>query len=161
MAGWWHFAQRPGSGIRAEGSSYSLLSFTRKAGQGVRGGLAAYTIGLGGYISGAATQTSSAVTSNGSVGVVPAVAAIAAVVMLAYPMTEERLREMVQEMAQRRAARRDTVEVRLGGGPEPATGDDLDQRGGTNQLVTNAHPTAKGAGRAPSKTQVLVRFVRA
>jgi hypothetical protein len=82
---------------------------------------------------------------------VPAVAAIAAaVVMLAYPLTEERLREMVQEMAQRRAAGTDKVEVRLGGGPEPATGDELDQRGGTNQLVTNAHPTAKGAGRAPS-----------
>ena len=63
MAGWWPSAQRPGSGIRAEGSSYSLLSFTRKASQGVGGGLAAFSIGLGGYISGAATQTSSAVTS--------------------------------------------------------------------------------------------------
>jgi hypothetical protein len=59
----WPSAQRPGSGIRAEDSSYSLLSFTRKAGQGVGGGLAAYSIGLGGYISEAATQTSSAVTS--------------------------------------------------------------------------------------------------
>jgi Na+/melibiose symporter-like transporter len=56
MAGWWPSAQRPGSGIRAEGSSYSLLSFTRKAGQGAGGGLAAFSIGLGGYISGAATR---------------------------------------------------------------------------------------------------------
>jgi hypothetical protein len=93
---------------------------------------------------------------------VPAVAAIAAaVVILAYPLTEERLREMVQEMAQRRAPERTRSRSVWVAAPEPATGDDLDQRGGTNQLVTNAHPTAKGAGRAPSKTQVLVRFVRA
>jgi Na+/melibiose symporter-like transporter len=54
---------------------------------------------------------------------VPAVTAIAAaVVMLAYPLTEERLREMVQEMAQRRAAGTDKVEVRLGGGPRTSNG---------------------------------------
>ena len=41
------------SGVRAEGGSYALLSFTRKAGQGIGGALAAYTIGLGGYVSGA------------------------------------------------------------------------------------------------------------
>jgi glucuronide carrier protein len=92
------------SGIRAEGSSYSVLSFTRKAGQGIGGGLAAYTIGLGGYISGAATQTSSALTSiRVAFGIVPAIAALAAAaVMLAYPLTENRLRRMVEETAQRR-----------------------------------------------------------
>jgi len=41
------------SGIRAEGSSYAVLSFTRKVGQGVGGAAAAFTIGLGGYVSGA------------------------------------------------------------------------------------------------------------
>ena len=41
------------SGVRAEGGSYALLSFTRKTGQGIGGALAAYTIGIGGYISGA------------------------------------------------------------------------------------------------------------
>ena len=93
------------SGIRAEGSSYSALSFTRKAGQGVGGGLAAYTIGLGGYISGAATQTSSAVTSiRVAVGIIPAIAVLAAgAVMLAYPLTEKKLRGMVADMTQRRA----------------------------------------------------------
>ena len=39
------------SGVRAEGSNCAVLSFMRKAGQGV-GGPAAYTIGLGGYVSG-------------------------------------------------------------------------------------------------------------
>ena len=41
------------SGIRAEGGSYAVLSFTRKTGQGIGGAVAAYTIGLGGYVSGA------------------------------------------------------------------------------------------------------------
>lgn len=92
------------SGIRAEGSSYSILSFTRKAGQGVGGALAAYTIGLGGYISGAATQTDAALTSiRVAVGVIPGVAVLAAgAVMLAYPLTEQKLRDIVEEIAERR-----------------------------------------------------------
>ena len=39
------------SGVRAEGASYSVLSFMRKAGQGIGGAAAAYTIGFGGYVS--------------------------------------------------------------------------------------------------------------
>ena len=94
------------SSVRAEGSSYAVLSFTRKAGQGVGGAAAAYTIGLGGYVSGAATQTGDAVTAiRIAAGVVPAVVMLAAGgVMLAYPLTEKAFRLMVAEMAQRRAA---------------------------------------------------------
>ena len=80
--------------MRAEGASYAVLSFTRKAGQGVGGAAAAYTIGLGGYVSGAATQSDAAVTSiKIAAGLVPAVAvAAAAAVMLAYPLTEKAFR---------------------------------------------------------------------
>ena len=61
------------SGIRAEGGSYSVLSFTRKTGQGIGGAVAAYTIGLGGYVSGAASQTGSALTSiRVAAGIIPA-----------------------------------------------------------------------------------------
>ncbi|HEX2048567.1 MAG TPA: glycoside-pentoside-hexuronide (GPH):cation symporter [Acidimicrobiales bacterium] len=94
------------SSVRAEGSSYAMLSFTRKAGQGVGGAAAAYTIGAGGYVSGAATQTGDAVTSiRIAAGVIPAVVMLAAVgIMLAYPLTEKAFRLMVAETAQRRAA---------------------------------------------------------
>ncbi|GIJ24470.1 glycoside-pentoside-hexuronide (GPH):cation symporter [Micromonospora lutea] len=94
------------SGVRAEGSSYAVLSFTRKAGQGVGGALAAYTIGVGGYISGGVSQTDAAVTSiRVAAGIVPAALIIGAVlVMLAYPLTEKAFRAMVAETAQRRAA---------------------------------------------------------
>jgi glucuronide carrier protein len=94
------------SGVRAEGASYAVLSFTRKAGQGIGGAAAAYTIGIGGYVSGAATQTGSAVTSiRIAAGIVPAVAVVAAVaVMLAYPLTEQAFRAVVADLAQRRSS---------------------------------------------------------
>jgi len=93
------------SGIRAEGSSYAVLSFTRKIGQGVGGAAAAYTIGLGGYISGAPSQTDDAVTSiRVAVGILPAAVFVAAAaVMLAYPLTEKAFRRIVAQLAARRA----------------------------------------------------------
>ena len=94
------------SGVRAEGSSYAVLSFTRKAGQGVGGAAAAYTIGLGGYVSGSAAQSDAALTSiRVAAGALPALVMLAATaVMLVYPLTEKAFRSMVAEMAQRRAA---------------------------------------------------------
>jgi len=115
------------TGVRAEGSSYAVLSFTRKAGQGVGGALAAYTIGLGGYISGSHTQTDAAVTSiRVAAGAVPAALVLgAAAVMLAYPLTEKAFRVLVAEMAQRRVAETvatldtaDPVDPDPGDGPE-------------------------------------------
>jgi glucuronide carrier protein len=95
------------TGTRAEGGSYSLLSFSRKTGQAVGGSLAAFTIGLGGYVSGAASQSDAAVTSiKIAAGAIPAVVILAAAaVMLLYPLTEKALRGIVAEMAAGRAAR--------------------------------------------------------
>jgi glucuronide carrier protein len=99
------------SGVRAEGAGYSVLSFMRKAGQGIGGAAAAYTIGLGGYVSGAAVQTDGAETSiRVAAGIVPAVAvAAAAAVMLAYPLTERAFRALVAELAERRASHEATA----------------------------------------------------
>ena len=93
------------SGVRAEGGSYAVLSFTRKAGQGVGGALAAFTIGLGGYVAGAATQNPAAETSiRIAAGGLPAAAFLAATaVMLAYPLTEKAFRRLIADLAERRA----------------------------------------------------------
>ena len=93
------------SGIRAEGGSYSVLSFTRKTGQGIGGAAAAYIIGAGGYVSTGGAQTGSALTSiRVAAGIVPAALFIVAVaVMLAYPLTEKVFRAIVAETAERRA----------------------------------------------------------
>jgi glucuronide carrier protein len=92
------------SGVRAEGASYSVLSFTRKTGQAIGGAAAAYTIGLGGYVSGAATQGHGALTAiRIAAGIVPGVViAGAAAVMLTYPLTEKAFRAIVADLAVRR-----------------------------------------------------------
>jgi glucuronide carrier protein len=93
------------TGVRGEGAAYSILSFTRKVGQGVGGAAASFTLGLGGYVSGAASQTDAGLSAiRVAVGVVPAVAIlIGALIMFAYPLTEDVFRRIVRETAARRA----------------------------------------------------------
>jgi glucuronide carrier protein len=97
------------TGIRTEGATYAMFSFTRKLGQSIGGAAAAYTIGLGGYISGRpdAVQPESAVTAiKVAMGLVPSGFILLAVaVMLTYPLTEKVFQQIVAETAQRRAAR--------------------------------------------------------
>lgn len=93
------------SGLRAEASNYALLSFTRKAGQGIGGWAAAFGLAVGGYVSTAASQPASALLAvRVGAGVIPAVLAIASgLVMLAYPLTEQVFRHLVAELAERHA----------------------------------------------------------
>jgi glucuronide carrier protein len=110
------------TGVRTEGTTYALFSFTRKLGQAIGGAAAAYTLGLGGYVGQARVQPDSAITAiKIAAGVVPAVVIVIALgIMFAYPLTEARFRDIVREVAQRRVAR----EVGAAGGiPEvvPAT----------------------------------------
>jgi glucuronide carrier protein len=95
------------TGFRTEGTSYAVFSFTRKAGQAIGAASAAYAIGIGGYVAGAASQPSSAVDAiKFTAGIVPAMFVLVAVaIMVAYPLTETRFREIVREVAERRAAR--------------------------------------------------------
>jgi glucuronide carrier protein len=95
------------TGSRTEGATYSIFSFTRKVGQALGAAAASYTIGLGGYVAGAARQPDGALTAiRAAAGVVPAAFILAAIAAVsAYPLTEARFREIVREVAQRRAAR--------------------------------------------------------
>ena len=94
------------TGVRGEGAAYSTLSFTRKVGQGIGGALASFTIGLGGYVSSAATHSSAALTSiKVAVGLIPAVTILAgALVMFAYPLTEQVYRTIIEETTARQTA---------------------------------------------------------
>jgi glucuronide carrier protein len=113
------------TGIRTEGTTYALFSFTRKLGQAIGGAAAAYTIGLGGYVAQADAQPDSAETAiRIAAGGVPAVViAIALAIMFAYPLTESRFRAMVREVAQRRVARQaEAARAALPIGTAPTTG---------------------------------------
>ena len=92
------------TGIRTEGITYALFSFTRKTGQAVGGALAAYGLAWGGYAAGATVQTEQAMWGiRAATGLVPAVAAVLAIiVMFAYPLTDRRHAEIVDEIAARR-----------------------------------------------------------
>jgi glucuronide carrier protein len=93
------------TGSRSEGATYSIFSFTRKVGQAIGAAAASYTIGLCGYVSGSASQPNGAIDAiRAAAGIVPAVFILGAIaVMNAYPLTEEKFREIVREVAERRA----------------------------------------------------------
>ena len=95
------------TGVRTEGITYALFSFTRKLGQAVGGAMAAYAIGLGGYVAGAQSQSAGAVDAiRYAAGFAPAAfVLIAIVIMHFYPLTEARFTEIVAQTAERRAAR--------------------------------------------------------
>jgi glucuronide carrier protein len=95
------------TGVRTEGTTYAMFSFTRKMGQALGGAAAAYTLGFGGYVSGKhVVQTDSAVHAvKLAAGFVPAVfVVISLAIMAIYPLTEARFREIVRETAARRIA---------------------------------------------------------
>jgi glucuronide carrier protein len=98
------------TGIRAEGITYALFSFTRKTGQAVGGALAAYALAWGGYTAGAAAQSAHAELGiRAGAGLIPVIASVIAVaIMFFYPLTDKRHAEIVAEIAERRFEAADT-----------------------------------------------------
>lgn len=93
------------TGLRAEGGSYSILSFIRKTGQGVGGWAGAALIGAFGYIGGAEVQSESAQQGiRLATGVLPAgLAILALVVMLWYNLSVDEHRDIVRQLNTRRS----------------------------------------------------------
>ncbi|WP_422115490.1 cytidylate kinase family protein [Brachybacterium sp. UNK5269] len=93
------------TGTRAEGGSYSILSFVRKTGQGLGGFLGGAIIGAFGYVSGAPDQTEQAISGiKVAAGWAPAALCLIAVaVMYFYPLGAEQHRGIVQDLHKRRA----------------------------------------------------------
>jgi glucuronide carrier protein len=92
------------TGVRTEGITYALFSFTRKSGQAVGSALAAYALALGGYKSGAVSQTPEAVFAiQFAAGALPAVLTILAIlVMTKYTLTDAKHAEILKEIQARR-----------------------------------------------------------
>jgi glucuronide carrier protein len=91
------------TGVRTEGITYALFSFTRKTGQAVGGALAAYALALGGYKSGG-TQTADAVFGiQFAAGALPAIMTVLAVlVMSRYTLTDAMHARILAEIHDRR-----------------------------------------------------------
>jgi glucuronide carrier protein len=95
------------TGVRTEGITYALFSFTRKFGQAIGGAMAAFIIGLGGYVGGVAAQSQSAINAiRFASGLAPAIFIVIGIaIFFRYPLTEQTFAKMVAETAARRAAR--------------------------------------------------------
>jgi len=95
------------TGVRTEGITYALFSFTRKLGQAVGGAVAAYAIALGGYVSGSATQDQNALHAiRYASGFIPVMfIVIGILIFVRYPLTERTFATMVAETQARRTAR--------------------------------------------------------
>jgi glucuronide carrier protein len=93
------------TGVRTEGITYALFSFTRKTGQAVGGALAAYALALGGYKSGGAQTAEAIFGIQLAAGAIPAVLTILAVlVMSKYNLTDAMHAEILTEIRARRAS---------------------------------------------------------
>jgi glucuronide carrier protein len=110
------------TGVRTEGTTYAMFSFTRKMGQAVGGAAGAYTLGLVAFNSRAATEggPQTAETVDGIQFWTGALAGgfmlLSVLIMLLYPLTDKVFRDIVAEIAARRA-KREAAEV---GGPGSA-----------------------------------------
>ena len=95
------------TGTRAEGGSYSILSFVRKCGQGLGGFAGGAVIGAFEYVAGAQLQSAEAIQGiKAAAGWIPAgLCVIAALVLFCYPLGAEQHREIVAELRDRRARR--------------------------------------------------------
>lgn len=91
------------SGTRAEGASYSILSFVRKVGQGVGGWVGGAVIGIFGYAVQGADPVRVEQGIRFAAGYVPAIfAVLAIIVMFFYPLSAEQHRDIVRDLLARR-----------------------------------------------------------
>lgn len=88
------------TGVRSEGANLALLTATRRMGMAFGGGLAAFALALGGYVSGVAQQPDSAVWGiRAAAGLLPGALILVAVgVMHWYRLTDKRHAELVAEI---------------------------------------------------------------
>lgn len=98
------------TGIRTEGTTYALFSFTRKMGQALGGAAGAYALGLAAFNSEWATQGTpqAAGTVQGiqlwTGGLTAGFILLSLAVMFFYPLTDTVFKRIVGEIAARRAA---------------------------------------------------------
>ena len=92
------------TGLRIEGMTYAVFSFTRKCGQALGGSIPAYLLASTGYVPNLTAQAEGARWGiQAAVGLVPAIAfALAFVAMSFYTLTDRRFAELVSDIAARR-----------------------------------------------------------
>lgn len=96
------------TGLREDGTVYSVYSFARKVGQAIAGGIGGFALAAVGYDSTREIQTQEALNGIHTLAtLIPAVVYLACLLILVffYPLTKKRLAEMVENLAAKRAAK--------------------------------------------------------
>lgn len=110
------------TGVRTEGITYALFSFTRKTGQAVGGALAAYALAAGGYKSGTTHSAESLQAIQFAAGALPAIMTIFAIVVMAkYKLTDAFHAQILGEIKARRSAEASGPETSEADGYSPAS----------------------------------------
>ncbi|WP_299168767.1 glycoside-pentoside-hexuronide (GPH):cation symporter [uncultured Arthrobacter sp.] len=91
------------TGHRTDGTNYALLASTRKVGMAFGGGLAAFALAWGGYVSGATEQSATAELGiRVAAGLAQAIVLLLAVaVMKWYPLTDDAHADLVRTIQER------------------------------------------------------------
>ncbi|MFY9634562.1 glucuronide transporter [Pseudarthrobacter sp. BIM B-2242] len=136
------------TGVRTEGITYALFSFTRKSGQAVGGALAAYALALGGYKSGGVAQTPEAIFGiQIAAGALPAILTFLAVlVMTKYTLTDVKHAEILKEIQERRTKTAHPGPVDAGNAAEETTPATTPAAGSTSAAASGPADTSKPAG---------------
>lgn len=94
------------SGVRAEGTAFSVFAFVTKWASSLGGALGAFVLAWGGYVAGAAAQSETALLGiRLSFGGVPAVLAVLGIVLvLFYPLNDARFAQIALELESRKRA---------------------------------------------------------
>lgn len=91
------------TGVRIEGLTYSLFSFTRKCGQAIGGSIPAFILGLSGYIANQAQTPEVIMGIRTSIALVPCgFMLLAFVIIWFYPLTDKKFKEIVVEIDNRK-----------------------------------------------------------
>lgn len=83
------------TGVRIEGLTYSLFSFTRKCGQAIGGSIPAFILGLSGYIANQAQTPEVIMGIRTSIALVPCgFMLLAFVIIWFYPLTDKNSKKL-------------------------------------------------------------------
>ena len=100
------------TGLREDGTVYSVYSFARKVGQALAGGIGGFAIAAIGYDASREVQTNEALNGIHTLAtLVPAVVylGIFLILLFFYPLNKKRLAKMQEELEARRGAKESKV----------------------------------------------------
>lgn len=98
------------TGVRIEGLTYSLFSFTRKCGQAIGGSIPAFILGLSGYIANQVQTPEVIMGIRTSIALVPCgFMLLAFVIIWFYPLTDKKFKEIVVEIDNRKKVQQQLI----------------------------------------------------